>query len=107
MQKDHIKDFDRLNKECFWEYQFDEKDILHILNEGTFAEKLFLYEKILANSTDLLNDMELFSLEDLQRLTEYYKIPTFNKEYLKRRKNILECYFFNKPLEVEELKWVA
>jgi hypothetical protein len=50
--------------------------------------------------------MELFDFKDLQMLVENYQVPRFNYDYLSRRKNIVEYYFFDKPLEVQELKWM-
>jgi len=101
------KNYDRLIKECFWEYNFTPDEIDKLIHSDNINEQLFVFEKILANSTDLLNDMELFDLKDLETLVEKYVVPTFNYAYLARRKNIVEYYFFDKPLEIEELKWVA
>lgn len=101
------KTYNRLNKECFWEYSFGYEDIDRLIYSENITERLFLFEKILANSTELLNDLELFDLKDLKILVEKYVVPKFNHDYLSRRKNIVEYYFFDKPLEVEELKWVA
>ena len=107
MIADKSKDYDRLNKECFWEYSFSIDDIDRLFVDGSTSEKSFLFEKILANSTDLLNDMELFDLEELQILVDNYQVPKFNFDYLSRRKNIIEYYFLDRPLEIQELKWVA
>jgi len=99
-------DYERLTKECFWEYSFSHADIDRFVCGGDAGEKSFLFEKILSSSTDLLNDMELFDFKDLQMLVENYQVPRFNHDYLSRRKNIVEYYFFDKPLEVQELKWM-
>jgi len=101
------KTYDRLIKECFWEYNFGYEDIDKLIHSDDITQQLFLFEKILGNSTELLYDMELFDLKDLKILTKRYVVPKFNHDYLARRKNIVEYYFFDKPLEVEELKWVA
>ena len=66
-----------------------------------------LFEKILLNSTDMLCDLQIFKKVDLKRLIEGYEVPSFNHEYIFRRKNITEVYFLDKKLEIEELKWVA
>lgn len=49
----------------------------------------------------------MFNKEDLKELLETYKIPQFNIDYAFRRKNIAEVYFFDKPLLIDELKWIA
>ncbi len=99
--------YDGLLKDCFWEYTFTPEDIIRMLSSGTIQEKQFLFEKILLNSTELLNDMALFNKDDLRILIEEYVVPRFNADYSKRRKNILEYYFFDLPLEIEELQWVS
>jgi len=92
-------------RECFWDYDFSEDDILRIANTGSFSEKNFLFQKILANSKHLLRDLQIFKKDDLKFLLENYKIPNFNRDFLYKRKNIVEFFFFDKELEIEELKW--
>ena len=99
--------YERLLRDCFWEYDFSAEDIGRIVESGSFKEKLFLFEKILANSTDLLLDLQIFDKEELRRLLDSYSVPSFNHDYLKRRKNIVEYFFFDEPLDIEELKWIA
>ena len=97
----------RLKKDCFWDSKFSIKDIKEIAKNGSFKEKLFLFEKILLNSTNLFGDLNIFKRKDIERLLKIYKIPNFNKEYAERRINLVEVYFFDKPLTVEELKWIV
>ena len=52
-------------------------------------------------------DFERIKKDILLDLLTNYKVPTFNHDYIFRRKNISEVYFFDKPLLVDELKWVA
>ena len=99
--------YQRLKKECFWEYHFSSDEIKALIHSDDIQEKKFVFEKILLNSSELLKDMTLFNSQDLKELLENYVVPRFNDKYVHRRKNIIECYFFDKPLEVEELKWIA
>ncbi len=99
--------YDRLIKECFWDYRFTNQDIENLLHSKEFQDKQFLYEKILINSTDLLGNMQLFDRDDLKKLTDAYKIPTFNREHIRKRHNIVQYFFFDEPLQIDELKWVA
>ncbi len=94
-------------KDCFWEYNFSKEDIVKLAKSQNIAEKKFLFEKILANSTMLIKSMEIFDKNNLKELIESYQIPMFNKDYLSRRLNMLEFYFLNKPLTINELKWVT
>jgi len=98
---------DKIIKDCFWEYDFLKEDIYNMANGTDINAKKFLFSKILANSTDMIKSMKIFSKDDLKELIESYKVPSFNSEFIKRRLNMLEFYFLDKELEVTELKWVA
>jgi len=97
----------RLLKECFWDYDFTLNDIIRMSVSDDWREKLFLFEKILLNSTKMINDLKLFKHSDLEQLIKDYKVPLFNKEYAFKKKNIAEVYFLGKEVLVNELKWIA
>lgn len=97
---------DQLLEECFWEYDYTPEDIIH-MSKGEMRSRRFLFEKILMNSTNLLQDLEIFDRETLKQLLDQYVVPGFNADFLFRRKNIIENYFFDQPVEIEELKWSA
>jgi len=98
--------YDKILKDCFWEYDFSIDDIKN-LAIGDEREKSFLFQKILLNSTALFNSLKIFDNSTLKILIENYKVPAFNNAYIFKRKNMAEVYFLNKPLTVNELKWVA
>ncbi len=100
-------DYQRIIKECFWDMKMEVKDIDTIVNSSDMSKKIFLFEKLLLNSTQMFQDLLLFKKDELEKLLENFKIPRFNKEYIAKRKNMVEVYFFDKPLEVDELKWIA
>ncbi len=99
--------YNQLIKDCFWDLNIKDKDVDDILNNDDFRRKKFLFHKILLNSTNLLIDLKLFKKDELKIMVEEFKVPKFNHDYIFRRKNIVEVYFFDKPLLIEELKWVA
>jgi hypothetical protein len=97
----------RIQKDCFWDLDISSDEIVNIAN-GDDTQKLnMLFEKILLNSTSFLNDLEIFDRQRLETLLENYQVPRFNGEFAFRRKNMAEVYFFDKPLLIDELKWVA
>jgi len=98
-------DFKKLKKECFWEYDFSDEEILGLANSENPKEQSFLFQKILLNSTTLFKDLKIFKIDDLSKLLTDYRVPTFNHDYIFKRKNIAEVYFLDKPLLVNELKW--
>ena len=104
MQKQQIKN---ILKDCFWEYNFNEEDIISLAKSKDKQEQMFLFSKILENSKELIKSMKIFDKSNLKSLIESYRVPTFKYEYMARRLNIVEYYFLNKPLTINELKWVA
>lgn len=100
-------EFERIRKECYWDLNVSADDIRTILNSSNLRVKASLFDKLLQNSTKLLLDLQLFPENQLKQMLENYILPQFNHDYLYRRKNIVEVYFFNKSLEIDELKWPA
>lgn len=97
----------RIKKDCFWDLDMSEAEIRNIAKSYDERQKKMLFEKILLNSTALFKDLKIFSLSNLEDYLENYTIPRFNSQYVFRRKNMAEVYFFDKPLLVNELKWIA
>jgi len=97
----------RVLKECFWDMKLTSDDMLNIAEGDDWANKKFLFRKILLNSTRMLTDLKIFNQADLKSLIETFSVPTFNHDYIFRRHNIAEVYFLDKPLLIDELKWVA
>ena len=96
---------EQIIKECFWDYNFEINDIIKIAKSGSFNEKMFLFQKILSNSSDVLRALRIFSKEDLKKLFNKYKVPQFNKDYLKKRRDIAESVLFNKEIHINGLDW--
>jgi hypothetical protein len=101
------KQIENILKECFWEYNFKEEDIISLAKSQNRQEQLFLFSKILENAKQLLKSMKIFDKSDLEMLIESYTLPTIKQDYMARRLNIVEYYFLDKPLTINELKWVA
>jgi hypothetical protein len=92
-------------KDCFWDLQFDEKDIKKIIASNDIQKKSFLFDKILLNSTHLFHALKIFTLDEIEYFLNKFVIPRFNHDYIFKRKNMAEVYFLNKPLLINELKW--
>lgn len=99
--------YDRIIKDCFWDLNITNNDINDIISNNNIRRKKFLFSKILLNSTRVLVDLQVFTKDELQQMIEEYQVPSFNYNYIFKRKNIVEVYFLDKPVLVEELKWVA
>lgn len=100
-------DFSRVQRECFWDTSMNEKILYDIVGSPDMKKKQYIFEKILLNSTKILIDLSIFNKKELKDLTDNIKIPNFNKAHILRRKNLVEVYFFDKELQIDELKWVA
>ena len=95
----------RIIKNCFWDVDITEERIISIVKGNDFNQKKQLFRKILLNSTRVLNDLKIFDKKELKLMIEEFKVPQFNHDYIFRRHNIVEVYFLEKPLLIEELKW--
>lgn len=104
MKKEQIQN---ILKDCFWEYNFNEDDLISLSKSQDRQEQIFLFTKILENAKELLKSMKIFDESVLKSLIESYTLPSFKYDYMARRLNILEYYFLDKPLSINELKWVA
>ncbi len=99
--------YERILKDCFWDYNFTHDEIKKLATSENLRENSFLFQKILLNSTNMLNSLKIFDIDRLKRLIVEYKVPTFNQKYIFKRKNIAEAYFLDKPILVNELKWMV
>ncbi|RLA83602.1 MAG: hypothetical protein DRG78_03935 [Epsilonproteobacteria bacterium] len=97
----------RINKECFWDYHFKNEEILKIAEGDNIREKKFLFAKILLNSTEMFQDLEIFCHDDLEQFINEFQVSSFNYDYIFKRKNVAEVYFLDKELLVDELRWTA
>lgn len=92
-------------KECFWDYNFSEEEIIGIVESDNFRLKMFLFQKVIADSTNMLKALKIFSKDDLKKLVKSYKIPQFKHDFLKRRMDIAAFIFFDKKTTIKELCW--
>lgn len=99
--------YTRIKKDCFWDMNMSKSDMITIVQSNDKRKKKMLFEKILLNSTALFKDLKIFELSDIKYYLENYTIPKFNNQYAFRRKNLAEVYFLDKPLLIDELKWIA
>ena len=99
--------YKRVAQECFWDLNISDSKTKEIVAGDDTRKKEMLFEKILLNSTALFQDMQIFDRATLKKLLAGYRLPQFNRPYAFRRKNMVEVYFFDAPLLIDELRWVA
>ena len=100
-------EYDRIMRECFWDYRVSKEDIARMASSEDRQERSFLFEKILLNSTRMFQDLKVFEPAVLKELIREYQVPTFNHDYAFKKKNMAEVYFLGAPLKIRELQWVA
>ncbi len=66
--------YKRIKKDCFWEYNFSDDEILEFSTSDNARVKSFLFQKILLNSTNLFSDLKIFDKKTLQELSPYTKL---------------------------------
>lgn len=95
----------RIRRDCLWEYRLSDSEILAMANNGTDAEKRFLFNKILENSTDVLRAIEIFSTADQRALTLAYRPPRFNHAFFDRRHKIVSFFVTGQEVDIPALRW--
>ncbi|MBC8345061.1 MAG: hypothetical protein ISR82_04375 [Candidatus Marinimicrobia bacterium] len=98
-------DYNRIEKECFWDMDISASEFKRIIHGKDTRMKKVILEKILLNSSRVILDFNHFNIEDIKEFLNSFEIPTFNREYVFRRKNLADVYFCNKELLIDELKW--
>ena len=99
--------YKRIIKDCFWDLNFEVDDIQKIISSNDIQKKSFLFNKILLNSTNMFQALKIFSIEDIAYFLDRFEVPKFNHDYIFKRKNMAEVYFLDRPLLINELKWIA
>ena len=94
-------------KEIFWgDYTFDEEGIKRLANSDDYKENLFLFEKILYNSKNLLKDIEIFEKDKLKKILENFEIKSsYKKDFALRRLKILRALILGKDEYIKGLSW--
>lgn len=96
--------FERIKKECFWDYDITPQDIERIYYAGSKREKKKLFDKIIYNSKDKVGDLNLFSTDDLDEFFAAMN-PTYNTAYISRHISVLRFLLLNKEVSVKGLEW--
>ena len=80
-------DFQRIQKDCFWDLKFEQEDIQKIIASNDIQKKSFLFKKILLNSTNMFQALKIFPIEDIAYFLDRFEVPRFNHDYIFKRKN--------------------
>jgi len=93
-------------KDCYWDYNVDEKDILDIVESGDLRAKQKLFAKIIYNSNDRLKALQVFKNETLKELFDSFSpSPLYNESYVNRHILVLRNIFLKERNIIKELQW--
>jgi len=96
----------KITEECFWDYKISPEEVIKMAKSNNSYLKKFLFGKILENSTNVIRDLPyLFNKEEIEQLLKEYKSPPYKREFIERRKKIIEYIILNKKVKIEELEW--
>lgn len=91
-------------KDCYWDYNIDEDDILRMLDSDDLRILQKLFSKIIYNSKNKLEALSIFPKEKLLYLFNDFKV-TYNKNYIKKHLAVLRNILLNENNVVETLIW--
>jgi len=91
-------------KECYWDYNIAENDILNIIDSEDMRLKQKLFAKIIYNSKDKLRGLQIFKNEDLKDLFNSFS-PAYHEKYIEKHILTLRNILLNENNKIESLEW--
>ena len=55
----------------------------------------------------MFHSLKIFKVDEIKYFLDEFEVPKFNYDYIFKRKNMAEVYFLDRPLLIDELKWIA
>lgn len=93
-------------KDCYWDYNITENDIIDIVESGNLRLKQKLFAKVIYNSHDRLKALQIFKIEDLKGLFDSFSpSPVYNQKIIIKHILVLRNIFLKENNKVEVLQW--
>lgn len=99
-----MADYNRILKECFWDYDLNKNDLKQIVLIGNQREQRKLFSKIIYNSKDKIKALEIFPKEQLRIFLHDFK-PTYNERYINRHLLVLKSLLLGEKHKIRGLEW--
>lgn len=90
--------------ECYWDYNVDVDDLDQILKTKDKRENKKLFDKIIYNSHDKLQALQLFSTQQLREFFTDFKLG-YNEKYIERHLLVLKSLLLNESTYIKGLEW--
>ncbi len=97
-------DYQRIIKDCFWDYYVVPQDIINIIESNDKRELQKLFSKIIYNSKDKLKALKLFNPAQIKELFDNFK-PTYNERYINRHILVLRSLLLGEKHYIKGLEW--
>ena len=91
-------------KECYWDYNIAESDILNVIDSGDIRLKQKLFAKIIYNSKDKLKSLQIFKQDDLYEMFDSFS-GVYREKYINRHISVLRNILLNENNKIEGLEW--
>jgi hypothetical protein len=93
-------------KECYWDYNITEDDILNIIESDDFRLKQKLFSKIIYNSRDRIKSLQIFKRDELKKLFNSFSTgKVYHEKYIIRHLLVLRNIFLDENNIIEGLEW--
>jgi len=103
-QKKNTEIITDIIKECYWDYNISESDILNIIDSEDIRLKQKLFAKIIYNSKDKLRGLQVFKSGDLKELFNSIS-PVYQEKYITKHLLVLRNILLNENNKIESLEW--
>jgi len=97
-------DYEKIIKDCFWDSNISENDLKKIIDSHDEREKRKLFSKIIYNSKDKLQALQIFTHEELKYFFLDFKV-TYNKKYINRCILVLKSLLLGEKYHINGLEW--
>ena len=98
------KVFDKIIKDCYWDYNITADDLIEKVNSSDMREKSKIFNKIIENSTERVFSLQIFAGEDLKKLFDQYQ-NTFTIKRIERNVLALRNLFLGEKNYIKGLEW--
>lgn len=96
--------YKKIIKDCYWDSNITVDDLKSIVANNDPRELKKLFSKIIYNSKDKLQALQLFTQQQLNELFSDFQ-ATYNEKYINRHVLILKSLLLNEKHDIKGLEW--
>ncbi len=91
-------------KDCFWDSNIDEDELMKIVKNNNKREMKKLFSKIIYNSKDKIQALQLFTREQHEDFFSDFEV-TYNKKYINKHVTLLKFLLLDEKQYIKGLDW--